>query len=83
MTTWGWLYLVGLLLALALVTARGFSRSRRAKPIEIAADCAALSFLMAFAKNFGWTWLALVGAALGVGSVIAMIYFYFRKPPAH
>lgn len=75
-----WLYVGGLLLALALVLAGFISRSRRLQPVERAADCAALSVLMSFSKAFGWNWLALVGAALGICSVGAMIYFYRRKP---
>lgn len=74
-----WLYAGGLLVALALVLAGFAARSRRQQPVERAADCAALSILMTFGKSFGWNWVAVAGAALGVGSVAAMIYFYRRR----
>lgn len=81
MTVLHWLYAGGLLVALAAVIARVFSRSPGVKPVERAADCAALSILMVLSKHFGWTWLAFAGAALGAASVVAMFYFYFRRPP--
>ncbi|HEY0682004.1 MAG TPA: hypothetical protein VGD45_06720 [Steroidobacter sp.] len=57
-------------------------RARSRPPVEKAADCVALSVLLMSAKYLGWMWLAYAGAALGAGSFVAMIYFYFRKQPA-
>lgn len=79
MTMLRWLYVGALLLAFALVLAGLVSRSRRLQRVERAADCAALGILMSFSKAFGWTWLAGAGAALGICSVGAMVYFFRRK----
>ena len=82
MTMLIWLYAGALAVAFAVVAAMSFGRSRRVKPVERAADCAALSVLMMFSKYFDWIWLAYVGAALGAVSIAAMTFFYVRKPPA-